>query len=95
MIGKVASGRSSGSAGNRYFRYEVEGLRQNGETDLANHQIRCAEKYSYIVSYDRMNQEMQRINRLGGKIVNIQPLDSLDSQPATQKSGKASKKSAE
>jgi hypothetical protein len=42
-----------------------------------------------------MNQEMQRINRLGGKIVNIQPLDSLDSQPVAQKSGKASKKSAE
>lgn len=95
MIGKVASGRSSGSAGNRYFRYEVEGLRQNDVTDMSNHQIRCAEKYSYIVSYDRMNQEMQRINRLGGKIVNIQPLNSLDSQPVEQKPGKASKKSAE
>lgn len=92
MIGKVASGSSSGSASNRYFRYEVEGLRQNDVTDMSNHQIRCAEKYSYIVSYDRMNQEMQRINRLGGKIVNIQP---LDGQPVAQKSGKASKESAE
>ena len=31
--------------------------------------------YSTTVPYTRMNQEMQRITRLGGKIVSIRPLE--------------------
>lgn len=61
--------------GNRMFVYEVVGLRQNTETDKMNHPIRNSGSVFITVPYSRMNQEMQRIIRLGGKIVSIQPLN--------------------
>ncbi len=62
--------------GNRMFVYEVVGLRQNQETDKTDYQIRQSSSILITVPYSRMNQEMQRITRLGGKIVSIQPLTS-------------------
>lgn len=62
------------SAASRVFRYEVVGLRQNGETDKNNYEIRKSGSVFLTVPYARMNEEMQRISRLGGKIVNIEPL---------------------
>lgn len=72
---------STGSAnntefGNRMFVYEVVGLSQNGDTDQLNYPIRQSGSMFITVPYGRMNQEMQRITRLGGKIVNIYPASS-------------------
>lgn len=64
--------------GNRMFVYEVVGLRQNEETDKTDYPIRQSGSVFITVPYSRMNQEMQRITRLGGKIVSIQPLASAD-----------------
>ncbi|MBD1805189.1 ferredoxin-NADP reductase [Microcoleus sp. FACHB-SPT15] len=60
--------------GSRMFVYEVVGLRQNEETDKLNYPIRRSGSVLITVPYSRMNQEMQRIARMGGKIVSIQPL---------------------
>ena len=76
----VSAGGNSSSAG-RVFRYEVVGLRQNEETDKNNYEIRQSGSVFVTVPYNRMNEEMQRIVRLGGKIVNIQP---LTAESATQ-----------
>lgn len=61
--------------GNRCFRYEVVGLRQNEETDRMGFPIRSSGSVFITVPYGRMNEEMQRITRMGGKIVNIAPVD--------------------
>ncbi|HEY9600188.1 MAG TPA: ferredoxin-NADP reductase [Allocoleopsis sp.] len=60
--------------GNRMFVYEVVGLRQNEQTDQMNYPIRKSGSVFITVPYSRMSQEMQRITRIGGKIVSIQPL---------------------
>lgn len=60
--------------GTRMFVYEVVGLRQNQETDKMNYPIRQSGSVFITVPYSRMNQEMRRITRMGGKIVSIQPL---------------------
>ncbi|WP_416212302.1 phycobilisome linker polypeptide [Nostoc sp. DedQUE09] len=70
MVGPISSRTSS-----RYFRYEVVGLRQSEETDKTNYPIRSSATVFFTVPENRMNQEMQRITRLGGKIVSIQPLN--------------------
>lgn len=61
--------------GSRVFVYEVEGLRQKTRTDNMNYPIRQSGTVFITVSYDRMNQEMQRISRMGGRIVSIKPLN--------------------
>ncbi len=71
LSGVVANSES----GSRVFIYEVTGLRQNQVTDQINSPIRRSGNIFIAVPYDRMNQEMRRINRLGGKIVSIQPLN--------------------
>lgn len=62
--------------GSRYFKYEVVGLRQNEETDRMEAPIRSSASVFVTVPYSRMNEEMQRIVRMGGKIVSISPLAS-------------------
>lgn len=75
MFGQTTVGTNGiSSAASRMFRYEVVGLRQNEETDKNNYEIRRSGSVFVTVPYDRMNEEMQRITRLGGKIVNIEPL---------------------
>lgn len=75
MFGQTAVGSTGLSqSGSRMFRYEVAGLRQNEETDKNNYNIRRSGSVFITVPYNRMNEEMQRINRLGGRIVNITPL---------------------
>jgi ferredoxin--NADP+ reductase len=68
----------SGSAGNsaannRLFIYEVIGLRDSQSSDGTNSKIRRSGSSFITVPYQRMNQEMRRIARLGGKILNIRP----------------------
>ncbi len=56
-------GTTNSMSGSRLYIYEVVGLnnqRQKGSTFIT-------------VPYNRMSQEMQRIMRLGGKIINIKP----------------------
>jgi phycocyanin-associated rod protein len=75
MLGQfVAKTGSSPSAG-RCFRYEVVGLHQNEETDKTGYQIRSSSSTFITVPYGRMNEEMRRITRLGGRIVNIVSLN--------------------
>lgn len=65
-------------SGSRVFLYEVVGLRQSEETDKTNYPIRKSGSVFIRVPYNRMNQEMRRISRLGGKIVSIQSADTLE-----------------
>lgn len=75
MLGQLAYGRGTSSPSNsRLFRYEVTGLAQSGESDKTNYPIRQSGSVFITVPYNRMNEEMQRILRLGGKIVNIYPM---------------------
>jgi ferredoxin--NADP+ reductase len=63
----VSGGNASSVAGSRLFLYEVQGLRQNAETDQMDASIRKSGSVFFTVPYTRMNQEMQRITRHGGQ----------------------------
>lgn len=79
MFGQSAVGSAANTpSGSRMFRYEVVGLRQNQENDKNNYSIRRSGSVFITVPYNRMNEEMQRILRLGGKIVNIEPLSAAE-----------------
>ncbi|MBP0020587.1 MAG: ferredoxin-NADP reductase [Cyanobacteria bacterium SBLK] len=58
---------------NRKFIYEVEGLASDARLNYA---VRQSGKVFITVSYDRMQEEMRRIARLGGKILSIKPFNS-------------------
>ncbi|MGC9527024.1 MAG: ferredoxin--NADP reductase [Limnospira sp.] len=62
----------AGAAG-RVFVFEVEGMRQGQNTDNFNYPIRRSGTVYLTVPYERMNQEMRRISRMGARIVNIFP----------------------
>jgi ferredoxin--NADP+ reductase len=81
----AVEGAANTELGSRIFLYEVVGLRQSEETDQTNYPIRKSGSVFIRVPYNRMNQEMRRITRLGGTIVSIQPVTAL--QPVN---GKAS-----
>lgn len=66
------------ASGSRVFVYEVVGLRQNDDSDKTSYPIRKSGSEFIRVPYNRMNQEMRRIARLGGKIVSIQPAGMLE-----------------
>lgn len=75
MFGQTGLGSSRlSNAENRMFRYEVEGMRQTYENDQLSYPIRSSGSFMIAVPYNRMNEEMQRIHRMGGRIVSIQPL---------------------
>lgn len=90
--------------GSRNFVYEVEGLRQSETTDKLNNPIRSSGTVYITVPYARMNQEMRRITRMGGKIVSIKTLSENPqtngqtistgekTQPMTQAKPKSDKK---
>jgi phycocyanin-associated rod protein len=78
MFGQIVAGTSGNTAsGGRCFRYEVVGLRQSDDTENMDYSIRSSASTFITVPYSRMNQEMQRITRMGGKIVNIQALSAI------------------
>ncbi len=74
----AVEGAANTELGSRIFVYEVVGLRQNEETDKTNYPIRKSGSVFIRVPYNRMNQEMRRVTRLGGKIVSIQPASALE-----------------
>jgi len=73
---------STSAAGDRLFVYEVAGLSQKKETDNLSYPIRRSGSVFYTVPYRRMNQEMRRITRLGGRILSIKPLNTDSLQPS-------------
>jgi phycocyanin-associated rod protein len=75
MLGQSALTRASSSTfANRVFVYEVTGLRQSDQTENSAYPLRTSSSVFIQVPYNRMNEEMRRITRLGGNIVNIRPL---------------------
>jgi phycocyanin-associated, rod len=87
MFVQTVAGRSRNSdAGSRYFRYEVAGLRQNAETDGTGYDLRSSANVVMTVPFNRMNEEMQRIMRMGGVIVGIQAAIAPDAPEAAQDS---------
>ncbi|HEY9613885.1 phycobilisome linker polypeptide [Allocoleopsis sp.] len=87
MLGSIVGGSTSSSPSSaRCFRYEVVGLRQSVDTDNTDYPIRSSASVFITVPYNRMNEEMQRITRLGGKIVSIQPLTS-EGESASESEG--------
>ncbi|MEO1005324.1 MAG: phycobilisome linker polypeptide [Cyanobacteria bacterium J06638_38] len=78
MLGSsVLGGGTSSPSKNRVFVYEVTGLKQNETNDNNNYQFRSSSSIFVSVPYSRMNEEMQRIGKMGGTIVNIQSLDTF------------------
>lgn len=74
MLGSsLIGGSSSSSSQNRVFVYEVTGLRQNDNNDGNDYPVRSSNSVFVRVPYNRMNEEMLRIGKMGGKIVDIQP----------------------
>lgn len=81
MFGQTIVGNGGiSSAASRVFRYEVVGLRQNEENDKNNYEISRSGSVFITVPYNRMNEEMQRITRMGGTIVSITPLTAETAQ---------------
>ena len=93
MFGQTAAGNGGiNSAGSRVFRYEVVGLRQNEENDKNSYDIRRSGSVYVTVPYSRMNEEMQRITRMGGRIVNIEQLTAESAlKPDSESNGKKAK----
>ncbi len=88
MYNSSLSGNAGNSAANnRLFVYEVIGLRDNGSTNVATELIRRSGSIFITVPYQRMNQEMRRIASLGGKILNIRPLNGGSETAAMASSG--------
>lgn len=80
MFGQTTVGVGGiSSNASRVYRYEVVGLHQNAENDKNNYEIRRSGSVFVTVPYNRMNEEMQRITRMGGKIINIEPLTAANS----------------
>ena len=70
----AATGYSNTEYKNRLYEYEIVGMSQNGYSDKSKYPIRSSGSIFMTVPYHRMSQEMQRITRMGGRIVNIKPL---------------------
>ncbi|KGF72590.1 ferredoxin-NADP reductase [Neosynechococcus sphagnicola sy1] len=70
----AANGAANTVSGSRVFLYEVVGLRQNMESDRLSYPIRRSGSVFFTVPYNRMGEMVQRITRLGGKIIGIRPL---------------------
>ena len=86
MLGSpLIGGSSSSPAKNRVFVYEVTGLRQNEDNDGNSFDFRSSSSVFVRVPYNRMNEEMLRIGKMGGTIVGIKPLDSSN-QPSNEDS---------
>jgi phycocyanin-associated, rod len=70
MLGRSILASGTG-ADDRVFVYEVSGLHQNDRTENNNHEIRHSSNVMIQVPFSRMSEFMQRMNRIGGKIVSI------------------------
>jgi sulfite reductase alpha subunit-like flavoprotein len=82
MLTTAFTRASGSSADSRVFVYEVTGLRQSDQTENRNYPVRNSGSIFIQVPYNRMNEEMRRISRLGGKIVGIHSPETLPSSAA-------------
>ena len=57
---------------------------QNNQNDRNTYPIRNSGNVLVKVPYNRMNEEMLRISRLGGQIVSIRPIGAVNDQPPTE-----------
>ncbi|MEM6423768.1 MAG: ferredoxin-NADP reductase [Cyanobacteria bacterium P01_H01_bin.119] len=71
----ASSGNAAQTSGSRLYVYEIEGLRNTTGSFVSKSPIRNSGRVYMTVPYSRMNQEMQRIQRLGGTVVSIRPLE--------------------
>ncbi len=83
-LSNIETYSSNSSDGNRYFLLEVTGLSQRENSDLDS-EVRLSGTTFVRVPIERMNQEMRRINRLGGKIVKITPVGMMTTQVIPKK----------
>jgi ferredoxin--NADP+ reductase len=83
----LSSNADNSSANNRLFIYEVIGLR-DASSGSSTDKIRQSGSTFITVPYQRMNQEMRRIAKLGGKILNIRPMNA-SSEPTSVASSEA------
>ena len=67
------------------FIFEVVGISPQGDSQLS-YPVRNSGSTFIRVPYSRMNQEMKRINSLGGTIINITPVGTENSSPNVTKS---------
>ncbi|MEL6855609.1 MAG: phycobilisome linker polypeptide [Cyanobacteria bacterium J06607_13] len=74
MIGQFTA--RSTATDSRIFVYEVAGLQQNEATEAYSTPIRSSDRQFIQVPFGRMNEAMQQITMMQGKIVNIFPLGS-------------------
>ncbi|ACK64654.1 Domain of unknown function DUF1816 [Rippkaea orientalis PCC 8801] len=70
---------TNNDANSRFFLYEVAIQPQSGGFNKIKGLIYQEGKIFLKVPYGRMKQEMKRIQRLGGKIVNITPITEISS----------------
>jgi phycocyanin-associated, rod len=75
MLGQAVISGSISPSQSRVFVYEVTGLKQNENNDGNNYSFRSSDSVFLQVPYSRMNEEMRRISRMGGRIVSIRPFD--------------------
>ncbi len=69
MNGQAAlTNPADSSASNRVFIYEVKGIQPS---KLNKYQVRRSGNVFITVPYNRMNEEMQRLTRMGASIVGI------------------------
>ncbi|MEN9235643.1 MAG: phycobilisome linker polypeptide [Gloeomargarita sp. GMQP_bins_25] len=85
----LSSLATSTSYNNRVFVLEVVGLRQNATTANLNYPIRRSGALYVQVPYNRLNQEMQRLQRLGGRIVAVRPVNGSLPAPLANKENKS------
>jgi ferredoxin--NADP+ reductase len=72
MLNPSASGLANTLAENRQYRFEVVGIQNSNGAQVP---IRSSGSSIFVVPYSRMSQFMQRIQKMGGKILNITPVD--------------------
>ena len=70
----ATAGYNNTEYNNRTYVYEVVGLSQSGNSGNLDYPIRKSGSVFISVPYNRMQQEMRRITRLGGQIVSIKAL---------------------
>jgi len=66
---------STSTTDTRFFVYEVSGLNQYKQPTNFNYSMRPMDNVFIQVPYNRMNEQMRSIARMGGTIVNIRPLN--------------------
>jgi len=66
---------STSSTDTRFFVYEVSGLNHYKQPANFNYSMRPMDNVFIQVPYNRMNEQMRSIARMGGTIVNIRPLN--------------------